>query len=168
MTHSRHQRRSPVPPVALHSKPRQEQGIAMMITLMVGMLLLAAGTGLLSRMLMARKLGAAESYQQMAEAAALNGFNRILGTLNKNSETDYRGYLLSVDNAEPVNPPMPGPGRRSPSPLTQRLPWRNSAPAPAMACRHPLPTAGHAVSSRSPAAHHSATMVEGRFNFITA
>lgn len=104
MTHSRHQRRSPVPPVALHSKPRQEQGIAMMITLMVGMLLLAAGTGLLSRLLMARKLGAAESYQQMAEAAALNGFNRILGTLNKNSETDYRGYLLSVDNAEPVNP----------------------------------------------------------------
>ena len=35
------------------------------------------------------------------ESAALNGFNRILGTLNKNDPTDYRGYLLTLDNIEP-------------------------------------------------------------------
>ena len=80
---------------------KQEQGIAMVITLMMGMVLLAGGTGLLSRMLMSRKLGASESYQQMAEAAALNGFNRILGNLNKNNPDDYRGYLLTLDNIEP-------------------------------------------------------------------
>ena len=36
------------------------------------------------RQIMARKLGAAESYQQMAESAALSGLNRIIGDLNRN------------------------------------------------------------------------------------
>jgi len=80
---------------------KQEQGIAMVTTLLMGTVLLAGGTGLLTRMLMSRKIGASESYQQMAETAALNGFNRILGTLNKNDPTDYRGYLLTLDNIEP-------------------------------------------------------------------
>jgi len=80
---------------------KQEQGIAMVTTLLMGTVLLAGGTGLLTRMLMSRKIGASESYQQMAETAALNGFNRILGTLNKNDPSDYRGYLLTLDNIEP-------------------------------------------------------------------
>ena len=57
--------------------PEQERGLSMVLALMMGMVLIAGVTGLLLRQLMARKLGAAESYQQMAEMAALNGFNRI-------------------------------------------------------------------------------------------
>lgn len=88
---------------------KQEQGIAMVTTLLMGTVLLAGGTGLLTRILMSRKIGASESYQQMAETAALNGFNRILGTLNKNDPTDYRGYLLTLDNIEPSAASNPWP-----------------------------------------------------------
>ena len=88
---------------------KQEQGIAMVVTLLMGTLMLAGGTGLLTRMLMSRKIGASESYQQMAETAALNGFNRILGTLNKNNPNDYRGYLLTLDNIEPNGEADPWP-----------------------------------------------------------
>ena len=41
----------------------------MVTTLLMSTLLLAGGTGLLTRMLMSRKIGASESYQQMAESA---------------------------------------------------------------------------------------------------
>ena len=41
---------------------KQEQGIAMVTTLLMGTVLLAGGTGLLTRMLMSRKIGASESY----------------------------------------------------------------------------------------------------------
>ena len=57
----------------------EEQGMSMVIALMMGMVLTVGVSGLMMRQLMTRKLGAAESYQQMAETAALNGFNRILG-----------------------------------------------------------------------------------------
>lgn len=80
---------------------KQEQGLAMVTALMMGMVLFAGASGLLARQLMTRKLGALESYQQMAETAALNGFNRILGTLNNNNPNNYRGYLLTLDNVEP-------------------------------------------------------------------
>ena len=73
--------------------PKQEQGLSMLISLMMGMVLMAGVTGLLLRQLMARKLGASESYQQMAETAALNGFNRILSELNNDNGT-YKGCLL--------------------------------------------------------------------------
>ena len=76
----------------------QEQGLAMLIALMMGMVLMAGVTGLLLRQLMGRKLGAAESYQQMAETAALNGFNRILGELNNDDNTAYKGYLFTLDH----------------------------------------------------------------------
>ena len=80
------------------TKPKQESGIAMIIALMMGMVLMAGTTGLLLRQLMARKLGAAESYQQMAESAAVNGFNRILSELNNNDNSQYLGYLLTLDH----------------------------------------------------------------------
>ena len=70
--------------------PKQEQGLSMLIAMMMGMVLMAGVTGLLLRQLMARKLGASESYQQMAETAALNGFNRILSELNNNDNGTYK------------------------------------------------------------------------------
>ena len=76
----------------------QEQGMAMVITMMMGLLLLAGASGLVARMVMGRKIGAAESYQQMAETAALNGFNRVLATLNNNDDQNYRGYYFQLDN----------------------------------------------------------------------
>ena len=63
----------------------EEQGMSMVIALMMGMVLTVGVSGLMMRQLMTRKLGAAKSYQQMAETAALNGFNRILGELNDNN-----------------------------------------------------------------------------------
>ena len=70
----------------------------MLIALMMGMVLMAGVTGLLLRQLMSRKLGAAESYQQMAETAALNGFNRILSELNHDDYSTYKGYLFTLDH----------------------------------------------------------------------
>ncbi|QNI93961.1 putative conserved membrane protein [Synechococcus sp. A15-127] len=72
--------------------------MAMLIALLTGALLITAATGLLIRQLTARKLSASESYQQMAEAAANNGFNRILATLNRGSTEEYRGFLFEVNN----------------------------------------------------------------------
>ena len=73
---------------------------------MMGMVLMAGVSGLLLRQLMARKLGAAESYQQMAETAALNGFNRILSELNENNHSTYKGYLFTLNHngGDPENP----------------------------------------------------------------
>ena len=79
---------------------QQDEGMALIITLMMGLMLLAGSSSLLARMTMSRKLGASESYQQMAETAALNGFNRILATLNNDNDEKYRGYYFSLDNKE--------------------------------------------------------------------
>ena len=77
---------------------QDEQGIALVISLLMGMLLITAATGLVVRQLTARKLGASESYQQMAETAASNGFNRIISVINNSDESNYRGFLLTEDN----------------------------------------------------------------------
>ena len=84
---------------------RGEEGMSMVIALLMGMILTAGVSGLMMRQLMARKLGAAESYQQMAETAALNGFNRILGELN--SSESYKGYLYTLNHHE-GDPDTPG------------------------------------------------------------
>ena len=78
--------------------PKQEKGLSLVISLMMGMVLIAGVTGLLIRQLTARKLAASESYQQMAETAALNGFNRILSELNNDDSSAYKGYLLTLDH----------------------------------------------------------------------
>ena len=90
--------RSPYKKHSAHKIPKQEQGLSMLIALMMGMVLMAGVTGLLLRQLMGRKLGTAESYQQMAETAALNGFNRILSELNNDNNTAYKGYLFTLDH----------------------------------------------------------------------
>ena len=84
----------------IRSKQSQtgEEGIALTISLLMGMLLITGATGLLIRQITARKLSASESYQQMAETAATNGFNRILAVLNNASTDDYRGYLFTENN----------------------------------------------------------------------
>lgn len=79
---------------------KEEQGLTMVLALFLGMILIAGVTGLMLRQLMARKLGSSESYQQMAENAAINGFNRILGELNRDSDTNYKGYFLTLRNDE--------------------------------------------------------------------
>ena len=75
-----------------------EQGIAMVISLLMGVILITGATGLLIRQLTAKKLSASESYQQLAETAASNGFNRILAVLNNASTAEYRGFLFTENN----------------------------------------------------------------------
>ena len=72
--------------------PEKETGIAMVMALLMGMVLVAGATGLMIRQMMARKLGAAESYNQLAESAALNGLNRIISDLNKDERDEYTGF----------------------------------------------------------------------------
>ena len=80
------------------TKSSNEEGMALVITMTMGLLLLAGSSGLMARMLMGRKVGSSESYQQMAETAALNGFNRILATFNKDDDENYRGYYFALNN----------------------------------------------------------------------
>ena len=54
-----------------------QQGVTLVLALMLGMVLLAGVSSLLARHLMSRRLSAKESYQQMAEGAANNGLNRV-------------------------------------------------------------------------------------------
>ena len=82
------------------SSRKEEKGLTMVLALFLGMILISGVTGLMLRQLMARKLGSSESYQQMAENAAINGFNRILGELNRDSDTNYKGYFLTLRNDE--------------------------------------------------------------------
>jgi hypothetical protein len=77
-----------------------DDGMAMVTTLMMGLILVAGSSGLMARMIMSRKTGSSESYQQMAETAALNGFNRILATFNKDDDDNYRGYYFALNNHE--------------------------------------------------------------------
>ena len=86
----------------------QEQGITLVMALMLGMVLMTGVSGLLARQLMSRRLSAKESYQQMAEAAANNGLNRILGELNNPAPEQNRGFLFTLDNRENINEPNNG------------------------------------------------------------
>ena len=85
------------------STPQAEEGVALLVAMLMGTVLLAGSSGLMIRQIMARKLGSAESYQQMAESAALSGLNRIIGDLNRNDRNNYTGFLLSLNNSEGKN-----------------------------------------------------------------
>ena len=86
----------------------QEHGLTLVMALMLGMVLMTGVSGLLARQLMSRRLSAKESYQQMAEAAANNGLNRILGELNNPAPEQNRGFLFTLDNRENINEPNNG------------------------------------------------------------
>ena len=81
-------------------KCRDEEGIALVMTMLLGATLLAGVSALMVRQLTARKLVASESYRQLAETAANNGLNQILSELNHDSTDQYRGYLLGLSNIE--------------------------------------------------------------------
>ena len=82
------------------SNLKAEEGMALLVAMLMGTVLLAGSSGLMIRQIMARKLGSAESYQQMAESAALSGLNRIISDLNRNDRDNYTGFLLSLNNSE--------------------------------------------------------------------
>ena len=82
---------------------RCEEGLALISTLMLGIIITAGVSSLLARQLMSRRLSAKESYQQLAEAAANNGLNRILGELNNPNPDQNRGFLFTLDNRENLN-----------------------------------------------------------------
>ena len=79
---------------------REEEGIALVMTMLLGATLLAGISALMARQLTARKLVASESYRQIAETAANNGLNHILSMLNNDNKDEYRGYLLGLSNVE--------------------------------------------------------------------
>ncbi|MDB4336300.1 hypothetical protein N9996_01790 [Synechococcus sp. AH-603-M21] len=81
-------------------KCKDEAGIALVMTMLLGATLLAGVSALMVRQLTARKLVASESYRQLAETAANNGLNQILSELNHDSIDQYRGYLLGLSNTE--------------------------------------------------------------------
>lgn len=77
-----------------------EEGIALALTLLMSVVLLGGLTALMMRMIGSRKLSSSESYQQLAEAAAVNGFNRILATLNNPEKDAYLGFLYQISNLQ--------------------------------------------------------------------
>ena len=84
----------------LVGRGKDEHGIALVMTMLLGATLLAGVSALMVRQLTARKLVASESYRQMAETAANNGLNQILSKLNNDHKDEYRGYLLGLSNVE--------------------------------------------------------------------
>lgn len=82
------------------SQPKGEEGIALVLTLLISVVLLGGLAALMMRMIGSRKLSTSESYQQLAEAAAVNGFNRILASLNNPDKESYLGFLYQVSNLE--------------------------------------------------------------------
>jgi hypothetical protein len=77
---------------------KDEEGLALVLSLLMGLVMIGGISGLLFRQLGARKSVAGESYQQMAENAASNGFNRILSALNDDTAGEYLGYLYRVNS----------------------------------------------------------------------
>lgn len=77
---------------------KSEQGISLLLSLLMGLVIIGSVSGLLMRQLSERSRGAGESYQQIAENAAANGFNQILSALNNTSPGEYLGYLFLNDH----------------------------------------------------------------------
>ncbi|MDA9739863.1 hypothetical protein N9U66_00555 [Synechococcus sp. AH-736-M20] len=75
-----------------------EQGISLLLSLLMGLVIIGGVSGLMMRQLSERARGAGESYQQIAENAAANGFNQILSALNNTSPGEYLGYLFLNDH----------------------------------------------------------------------
>ena len=65
--------------------------------------LFGGASALLVRMIASRQLSASETSQQLAEAAAVNGFNRILAELNNKNKDEYLGFLYQVSNSPQNN-----------------------------------------------------------------
>ena len=57
--------------------------MALALTMMVGMVLMLASGGIVAKQMMLRRLGAAESFKQIADMASSSGMNRILAVMNE-------------------------------------------------------------------------------------
>lgn len=139
--------------------------MAIIITLMIGLLLLAGSSGLMARMLMGRKIGSSESYQQMAETAALNVFNRILATFNKDDDENYKGYYLALITTKGTQTSMAmnsGTGKARMTDLPQPC-CKSYALIPVLACQQ----SGHVPTFKSLLAFHNEMMAKNRFNSST-
>ena len=104
LTHQRSRRRA----LRSGSDRNSERGVVLIMTLLMGVLLSAGVSALLINQLFSRRITSSESYQQMAEAAALNGFNRVLALLNNQSSEAYRGFLYTLNNQENTSAPNNG------------------------------------------------------------
>ena len=85
-----------------------QEGMALILALLMGLTMMTGVSALFARQLISRQLSAKESYQQMAEGAANNGFNRILAELNNPNPDQNRGFLFTLDNRENINEPNNG------------------------------------------------------------
>ena len=85
-----------------------EDGVVLIMALLMGLMMITGVSTLFARQLISRQLSAKESYQQMAEGAANNGFNRILAELNNPDPDKNRGFLFTLDNRENINEPNNG------------------------------------------------------------
>ena len=74
-----------------------EQGVTLLLALLIGMIILAGASALMVKQLSNRRITKGESYEQMAENAAANGFNQILSALNNTTPGEYLGYLFIND-----------------------------------------------------------------------
>ena len=88
--------------LAQPSSSLADEGMALMLTLILGMVMLTGISGLLVRQLMTQRLSSKESYRQMAEAAANNGLNRVLAELNNAEPGKSRGFLFNIDNQKDI------------------------------------------------------------------
>jgi hypothetical protein len=79
-----------------------DQGMALAIALLTGLLLLVATSGLMAKQIMQRRTGASESYKQLAELAASNGLNRILARMNDYKSADIT-YLWQLTQDQSIN-----------------------------------------------------------------
>ena len=64
-------------------KAERELGMALALTMMVGMVLMLASGGIVAKQMMLRRLGTAESFKQIADMASSSGMNRILAVMNE-------------------------------------------------------------------------------------
>ena len=84
---------------------------------------------------MSRKIGAQKAINKWRNSA-LNGFNRILATFNKDDDENYRGYYFALNNHE-GDPDLlamnNGTGKRERQ--TFSAPCKSYALIPALACQ---------------------------------
>ena len=97
-------------PKTIRGNPSWEnqEGMALILALLMGLTMMTGLSALFARQLISRQLSAKGSYQQMAEGAANNGFNRILAELNNPDPDQNRGFLFTLDNRENINEPNNG------------------------------------------------------------
>jgi len=80
--------------------PKNESGLALAISMMAGLLMLMGSSALMAKHLMTRKTAAGESYKQIAEMAANNGFHRMVRLINSEDSINDLSYLWELDQSK--------------------------------------------------------------------